>query len=134
MGVADRVWIVWAGVQGGIAVAAAAYASHGLAGLPQAQEWARTASQMQLWHALALIAAALCCGYAQGVARVALRAAGWLFLVGSLLFCGSLYGLAFERPLPLPMAAPVGGMALILGWAAIAVAALAPEWSPRRGP
>ncbi|NYZ15040.1 DUF423 domain-containing protein [Azospirillum sp. RWY-5-1] len=133
MGGVDRVWIAWAGLQGAVAVAAAAYASHGLAGVPQAQDWARTASQMQLWHALALIAAALCCGYAHGVARIALRAAGWLFLVGGLLFCGSLYGLAFERPLPLPMAAPAGGMALILGWVAVAVAALAPEWVARRG-
>lgn len=129
----DRVWIAWAGLQGAVAVAAAAYASHGLAGVPQAQEWARTASQMQLWHALALVAAALCCRHASGVARVALRVAGWLFLAGSLLFCGALYGLAFERPLPLPMAAPIGGMALILGWLAVTIAALAPEWAPRRG-
>ena len=133
MGGVDRVWIAWAGLQGAVAVAAAAYASHGLAGMPQAQDWARTASQMQLWHALALIATVLCCRYAHGAARGALRTAGWLFLVGSLLFCGALYGLAFGRALPLPMVAPVGGMALILGWVAIGVAALAPGWAVRRG-
>lgn len=132
MGGIDRVWIAFAGIQGAVAVAAAAYASHGLADLPQAQDWAQTASQMQLWHALALIGAAVCGRFARSAAGTALRVAGWLFLAGSLLFSGTLYALAFQAPIPVPMLAPAGGMALILGWVAVAVAALAPGWEWRR--
>lgn len=132
MGGIERVWIAVAGVQGAVAVAAAAYASHGLADLPQARDWVTTASQMQLWHSLALVGVAVCGRFARSAAGVALRVAGWLFLAGSLLFSGSLYALAFHGPLPVPMLAPTGGMALILGWMAVAVAALAPGWDRER--
>jgi uncharacterized membrane protein YgdD (TMEM256/DUF423 family) len=44
------------------------------------------------------------------------RAAGVLFSIGTVLFCGSLYLLAiFNIPL-MGAVAPIGGVALILGW------------------
>lgn len=130
MGVIGRVWLVFAGVNAALAVGAGAYASHALAapGLEKAQEWARTAGQYQLWHALALLAALLLAAHAQGPARLAVRAAGWLFAVGIVLFCGALYALALGVALPLPNVAPMGGTALMVGWGALAVAALLPGW------
>ncbi len=80
-----------------------------------------TGVQYHLWHALGMILVGL------AAAVVAdgpwLRAAGWLYLVGIVLFSGSLYALALGAPKWLGAIAPLGGTALILGWLAFAVAA-----------
>lgn len=115
-------WLAVAALNGGVAVAAGAYASHGLAAAgEQAVDWARTASQYQMWHALALAALALAGGAARGRAFALAR---WAFLLGTLLFCGSLYALAFGAPRGAAAGAPVGGAALMLGWAAVAAGGL----------
>ena len=77
----------------------------------------QTAVQYHFWHALALLATPQLAG-AWG------KAAGWLFITGVLIFSGSLYGLALGAPRALGMATPLGGLALILGWLAFAVAAI----------
>lgn len=122
MGVIDRIWIVFAALNGAVAVAAGAYASHGLAGQPQAQEWFRTAGLYQMGHALALLLLVALSG--RTGAQHALRVAGWLFCAGIVLFCGTLYARATVGPLPVPMTAPAGGWSFMLGWVALATAAL----------
>ena len=52
-----------------------------------------------------------------------LQAAGWLFLVGSLIFSGSLYILATTGLRWLGAITPIGGVAMIAAWVALAVAA-----------
>jgi len=52
------------------------------------------------------------------------KRAALLFLVGILLFSGSLYGLAFSGVRVLGFVTPFGGLALIAGWIALALAAL----------
>ncbi|QCG95692.1 DUF423 domain-containing protein [Azospirillum sp. TSA2s] len=121
MGVIDRIWIVFAALNGAMAVGTGAYASHALAAQPQAQEWFRIAGQYQMAHALALVLLVALNGRIGGAA---LRVAGWLFVVGILLFCGTLYALATVGPLPVPMTAPAGGWSFMLGWLALAVAVL----------
>jgi uncharacterized membrane protein YgdD (TMEM256/DUF423 family) len=81
----------------------------------------QTAVQYHFWHALALLAVALASGPLGGRW---IEAAGWLFVGGVLIFSGSLYGLALGAPRALGMATPLGGLALILGWLAFAVAAI----------
>ncbi|WP_247875937.1 DUF423 domain-containing protein [Azospirillum sp. TSH100] len=117
----DRIWIVFAALNGAMAVGTGAYASHALAAQPQAQEWFRLAGQYQMAHALALV---LLVALGGRMGRVALRIAGWLFVAGILLFCGTLYALATVGPLPVPMTAPAGGWSFMLGWVALAAAAL----------
>ncbi len=124
MTVIDRGWIVFAALNGAVAVGTGAYASHGLAADPHAQELFRTAGQYQMWHALALIAVAVLAGRARGWPLAALRLAGWLFVIGVLLFCGTLYALAVTGPLPVAMTAPAGGWSFMLGWLALGLAAL----------
>lgn len=124
MNLIDRGWIVFAALNGAGAVGAGAYASHGLAGDPRAQELFRMAGQHQMWHALALIGVVVLAGRAAGWPRLALRAAGWLFVAGILLFCGTLYALATTGPLPVAMTAPAGGWSFMLGWLALGGAAL----------
>jgi uncharacterized membrane protein YgdD (TMEM256/DUF423 family) len=124
--VIDRIWIVFAALNGAMAVGTGAYASHALAAQPQAQEWFRIAGQYQMAHALALVLL-VALGSRIGSGRpagLALRIAGWLFVAGILLFCGTLYALGTIGPLPVPMTAPAGGWSFMLGWLALAVAAL----------
>jgi uncharacterized membrane protein YgdD (TMEM256/DUF423 family) len=52
-------------------------------------------------------------------------AAGWLFTAGILLFSGSLYLLAFTGVTILGAITPLGGVAFLLGWACLALAAAA---------
>ncbi|WP_207456037.1 DUF423 domain-containing protein [Azospirillum sp. SYSU D00513] len=126
MGLVDRFWIVFAALNGGVAVGAGAYASHGLAGDPRAQELFRTAGQYQMWHALALVGAVLLAGRAAGAQRLALRLAGWLFVAGVVLFSGTLYMLGSGATPPVGSTAPLGGTALMAGWLLLAVAAVLP--------
>ncbi|WP_448204315.1 DUF423 domain-containing protein [Azospirillum sp. sgz302134] len=124
MGLVDRIWMAFAALNGAVAVGAGAYASHGLAGDPRAQELFRLAGQYQMWHALALVALVAFARRAGGPARVALRLAGWLFVAGIVLFSGTLYALATIGPLPVRATAPMGGTAFMLGWVMVAGAAL----------
>ena len=55
---------------------------------------------------------------------LAVTAAGWLFLAGSVLFSGSLYALSLSGVRALGAVTPFGGVALLLGWGALLVAAL----------
>jgi uncharacterized membrane protein YgdD (TMEM256/DUF423 family) len=58
-----------------------------------------------------------------------LRAAGWCFIIGLILFCGSLDLLAAGAPAIVARAAPMGGTAFILGWLMVLLAALRPQSS-----
>jgi len=78
--------------------------------------------QYHVWHALALLGVALAWPHLPD--HTWLRVAGWLFVAGLLLFCGSLYALALGAPRHAGLVTPVGGLALILGWLALATAAL----------
>jgi uncharacterized membrane protein YgdD (TMEM256/DUF423 family) len=77
----------------------------------------QTAVQYHFWHALALLAI-------PRLASAWAKAAGWLFVTGVLFFCGSLYALALDAPRVVGVITPLGGLALVLGWLALAVAAI----------
>jgi len=51
------------------------------------------------------------------------RTAGFLWLLGLLAFCGSLYAMAFMPTLNVRMLVPVGGIAFLLGWTMLLSAA-----------
>jgi uncharacterized membrane protein YgdD (TMEM256/DUF423 family) len=125
----SRGWIAFASVNGAIAVGAGAYARHGLAGDSHAQELFQLAGEYQLWHALALLALALLARRSSGAARWLARLAGWLFVAGILLFCGTLYATALSINVPISMTAPLGGSALIIGWLVLGGAALVGRWA-----
>jgi len=75
----------------------------------------------QLYHALALLGAGAAAGR---LGAGALHAAGWLFVTGTVVFSGSLYVLALSGRRWLGAITPLGGLALLAGWAALAWAAL----------
>ena len=81
-----------------------------------------TGVRYQMYHALSLLAAAIAITRAPGSSL--LSAAGWLFVVGTLLFSGSLYLLCISQKRWLGAITPFGGLAFIAGWACLALAAV----------
>jgi uncharacterized membrane protein YgdD (TMEM256/DUF423 family) len=70
-----------------------------------------TAVRYQMWHALALLILPHC-PQSQRIRR----ATGICFIVGIVLFSGSLYGLALDGPKWLGPITPLGGINFLCGW------------------
>ena len=122
----SRLLILLASLLGGLGVALGAFGAHGLKNLvePRLLEVFNTAVQYQLLHALALLAVALWLRLdsAQEVAvRSTLKRAAWAWLIGVLLFSGSLYAYILTYTLAgmrfFAFITPLGGVFFILGWA-----------------
>ena len=107
-----------------IAVAAGAFGAHALRArlAPDMLAVFETAARYQMYHALALCLVGLLAGRAA-------RAAGWLFIWGTVVFSGSLYLMALTGERWLGAVTPVGGAAFIAGWGWLAFARSHPERS-----
>jgi uncharacterized membrane protein YgdD (TMEM256/DUF423 family) len=106
-----------------ISVAMGSFAAHGAAKFMSLDQlsWMEKAARYNMYHALALfvVAWALTRWTSQAVL---LNTAGWSFIAGVMLFSGSLYIMAFTS-LRLGYITPAGGVAFILGWILLAIAA-----------
>jgi uncharacterized membrane protein YgdD (TMEM256/DUF423 family) len=87
---------------------------------PDAARLLQVAVLYQLIHGLGIVAAGT---LARTAPSKLLAAAGILHIGGVVAFCGSLYVLAFTG-VSLGVAAPIGGMAFIAGWLALAAFAI----------
>ena len=117
-----RLWLLLSVCSGFTGVALGAFAAHGLKGRlsPEYLAVFQTGTHYQLIHALALF----------GVALLALQApgrlvdlAGGFFVLGILLFSGSLYALTLSGVGALGMITPFGGLAFLAGWLCLGLAA-----------
>lgn len=115
-------WLTLSGISGFLAVALGAFGAHGLqsrlegvADGAKRLSWWQTAAQYHLIHALALAVVA----FAMTRAPQA-RFAGVAFVVGTLLFSGSLYAMALGGPRVLGAVTPLGGLGFLVGWAIVA--------------
>jgi len=113
---------------GAVGVGLGAFGAHALAEAVTPDRLAtwRTAAQYHQLHALAGVAAGVLAGV-RGTA--AAHWAAHLFLAGIALFSGSLYALVSTDVGVLGAVAPLGGLAFIGGWVALAVAL----WREGRG-
>lgn len=121
----------------GLAVVTGAFAAHGLddvliekyqdlpdkmiAGQPFAASYKylqdfKTAAEYQMYHALGLLAVGLLSLRGR---RRSLEVAGWSFLIGIMLFSGSLYLLVLSGVFKLGAVTPFGGVTFIVGWVAL---------------
>ena len=119
-----RFFLTSAALLAGLAVAAGAFATHALRAQLSDRALAifETAVRYQMYHALALLLVGVLLSRAEaGV--VALTVTGWAFLAGIVLFSGSLYGLSLAGIKVLGAIAPVGGLALMMGWLCLAIGA-----------
>jgi uncharacterized membrane protein YgdD (TMEM256/DUF423 family) len=99
-------------------VALGAFAAHGLKVRLTTDMLAvfETGVRYQMYHAFALFAAAWAWSRWQQRAFVI---AGWLFVAGMILFCGSLYLLSLLDSKWLGTVTPLGGVAFLAGWTCV---------------
>jgi uncharacterized membrane protein YgdD (TMEM256/DUF423 family) len=121
-----NIWLIIAAANGALAVAAGAFAAHGLSERLSAHALSvfETGARYHMYHALAMGLAAI--GLRGRAARAATWSA-WLFLIGIVLFCGSLYLLALSGQHVLAFVTPFGGLAFLAGWVLLAIAATRAE-------
>ena len=122
-----RIFLAIASALGGISVILGAFASHALKDRLSERALAiwETGTKHQMYHALALIAIALLIDRFPN-SRL-LMVAGYAFISGVVIFSGSLYALSLSGIKWLGAITPLGGVAFIIGWACLAVAALGIE-------
>lgn len=108
-----------------LGVAAGAFAAHGLATVLDARPLAifETAARYQMYHAFALLVVGLL-SLGPQFSRALLQFASGAFMLGIVLFCGSLYLLALTGIGWLGAITPIGGTAFLFGWLATLLAAL----------
>jgi uncharacterized membrane protein YgdD (TMEM256/DUF423 family) len=120
--VAPGTLAAWGAVFGFLGVGLGAFAAHGLKERlsPEMLTIFETGVRYHLVHAVALFALGL--GMDRLTPRLA-RTAGWLFVGGIVVFSGTLYLLAVTGIRWLGAVTPLGGTALLVGWALLAISA-----------
>jgi uncharacterized membrane protein YgdD (TMEM256/DUF423 family) len=115
-------WIWLGALNGFVSVAAGAFGAHALKArlAPDMLAVFETGARYQMAHALALVLLGL---LQLSRPAMSLDAAGWSFVIGILLFSGSLYVLALSGVRAFGMVTPVGGVAFLVGWVLLALAA-----------
>jgi uncharacterized membrane protein YgdD (TMEM256/DUF423 family) len=114
-----------AGLFGFLAVAIGAIGSHALKAhlTPDAMALFRTGWEYHMVHALALgLIGSLSLNYPNSRS---FRFAGGFWILGILLFSGSLYAVSLGAPRMLVHVTPLGGFSLMGGWIALSIGALA---------
>jgi uncharacterized membrane protein YgdD (TMEM256/DUF423 family) len=119
-----RVFVALGSVGAFLSVALGAFGAHGLRGRISDAMLSiyQTGVHYQLFHSLALVLV--------GLLSERLAAAGWvagagaLFVVGIVLFSGSLYALSLTGTSMFGLVTPFGGLAFLLGWLLLAAAAV----------
>ena len=120
-----RFFLLAGAVLGALAVAAGAFGAHALEArlTPERLEQWELAARYQMYHALALLAVGLTAQRAVSP----ISGAGWFMLIGTLIFCGTVYALALGSPRWFGAITPLGGTALIIGWVLLAIAVFRSE-------
>lgn len=121
----ERIFFGLGAISAFVAVAAGAFGAHALKSRLDAEMLSvfEVGARYQMYHALALIAVAGAQTRWPGTLTVT---SGWCFVVGTLLFSGSLYLLSLTGVRWLGAITPLGGLAFLAGWLCLA-------WSVLRG-
>ncbi len=125
-----RTMKVATGILGLTGVSLGAFGAHALKGRladnGMSDAWT-TAVQYHLIHAVGLLALTAICSSAKSESHTKkFSIAGWSWIIGVSLFSGSLYVMALGGPRWLGPVTPLGGLALLAGWACL----LLPEREP----
>jgi uncharacterized membrane protein YgdD (TMEM256/DUF423 family) len=119
-----KVLVLLGAINGFLAVAIGAFGAHALrdhfaVGMLEVY---KTGVQYHMVHALALLLIGVL-GELRRDTKL-LEVAGWFFVVGIPLFCGSLYGLAITDVRIFGAITPLGGLCFLTGWVLVAAASL----------
>lgn len=115
-----------------LSVGLGAFAAHGLKGTvsDNALDIFETAVRYQFYHVFALLLTGI---LYKEFTNGFIKAAGILFMLGILLFSGSLYGLAVVKAMVLPgfnwlgPVTPLGGLCFIAGWVCLFIGFFKPN-------
>ncbi len=115
-------WIRFGSLLMLLGVALGAFGAHGLKDVlsAEAKQLYQTAVFYHLIHGLALLAVGWMATVKPNAALV--RQAGWAFVIGIILFSGSLYLLSLTGMKKLGIITPFGGLAFLTGWLFLALA------------
>ena len=136
-----RNWMVLGAILAGLAVVFGAFGAHGLEGqltdlygdevktiagleVPATYKYLRdfnTGAEYQMYHALGLLSLGIAASRTATV-QTGHQVAAWCFLLGIVLFSGSLYVLVLTGMRWLGAITPIGGTLMIVGWIAFAIA------------
>ena len=111
-----RILLSIGGIVCGLSVIIGAFGAHYLKPILLANEKLaafETGVQYQIFHGLAILATGI---ILQFNSNRSLKVAAWLFLIGILLFSGSLYLLGITNERIFGPITPVGGICFIVGW------------------
>lgn len=112
-------WTWIGGLSGFLSVAMGAFGAHALASRVDAKmlQTYHLGAQYQMYHALALVALGI---WASQHPETSVGLPGWAFVIGTVLFSGSLYVLTISGVKMLGMITPFGGISFMLGWLSFA--------------
>jgi uncharacterized membrane protein YgdD (TMEM256/DUF423 family) len=118
----ERIFFILGAASAFVGVAAGAFGAHVLKGRLSAEMLAvfEVGARYQMYHAFGLIAAAW--AQARWPSRLAVGG-GWCFVVGTVVFSGSLYLLSCTGVKWLGAVTPIGGASFLVGWVLLAAAA-----------
>src|SRR5881392_1355205 len=111
----EKLFFIAGSLSAGLGVLFGAFGAHALKGRlgVDALTTFETGVRYQMYHALALLAVAW--AVSRWPASTLPGWAGWLFIIGTVLFSGSLYGLSVLGQRWLGAITPLGGLAFIAG-------------------
>ncbi|RDW20504.1 DUF423 domain-containing protein [Oceanobacillus chungangensis] len=118
-----KLFLILGAINGFIAVALGAFGAHGLEGKVSEKQigtW-NTAVDYQMFHTMALFVTGLLLAKFQSGG---LQWAGWMFLVGIIIFSGSLYLYSVTSVKTFGMITPIGGVAFLIGWILLGTAVM----------
>jgi len=111
-----KIWLLSAALFGFLSVAIGAFGAHSLKNV--LDEYGKSVFEKavlyQMFHSMALLAVGVLQHLFNGIS---FSPAGFGFLIGILLFSGSLYALAMTGTKWLGAITPIGGLAFLFGWA-----------------
>ena len=110
-------------ISGALGVMIGAFGAHGLKDKLSAEMLPvyQTGVQYHFYHCFALLVVGL---LAMKFPSGLLTSSGWSFVVGTLLFSGSLYALSISGISKLGAITPIGGLFFIVGWVLLVLAVL----------
>ena len=119
----DRIFLALGALSAFLGVAAGAFGAHALKTrlTPDMLAVFEVAVRYQMYHAFALIVCAWSVARCPGML---VNTSGWLFVAGTIVFCGSLYALSLSGVRWLGAITPLGGVAFLAGWICLAAAAV----------
>jgi uncharacterized membrane protein YgdD (TMEM256/DUF423 family) len=119
----SKTFLLIGALAGATGVALGAFGAHALRSrmTPEMLAVFETGVRYQMYHALALVALA---ALEPRLGGYLVLTAGWAFTLGIVLFSGSLYVLALTGVSTFGIVTPFGGLAFLVGWAALAIAAI----------